>query len=880
MYKQGDTLGHYEIAALIGQGGMGQVYRAKDTRLMRTVALKVIHRSLQLNGTPSSTDFATRVYREARAVASLNHPNVVGVFDIGEHGDVLFLSMEHVTGETLREFVGRNEIPWSRRVRWLIDIARALGAAHRAGVVHRDIKPENVILRDDGVIKVLDFGIARRTPAEGETAADTVTGAGVAGTPLYMSPEQIRAEPLDGRSDQFAWGILAYELFVGERPWVSNAQGNLPVLAAILSTPAPPMSQRAHLPAAVEHTVMRALSKNREDRFATMDDVADALEPHGTLTSDRSETSLAPPATRSMEPEAFAATTRVPTTVSSPEVPKLAEGARGSRAKWFAAAGALALAAAVVISFRPYPPSVPPKPPVYAQKYAISSNPEAAKDFEHGKRLWEDGAQSRALRLFEEAATKDPTLALAHLYLAVLTFSRDPMEAQGHFGTAFQFRHALKAQEDALLHAAEAYVKPAPDLDEWETRLLSATRRFPSDHVLFFFLGRAREATQDVVNARAAYEKSLALKPEFLPAMDALALLDSRVGKDAEALAQLDKCLSISRLATTCLEHKIELSMGAGECGKAKDDAAAWGQVEADSADAQHSFALALAAIGTPRPSIEEVLKRRWALTPSDDRNQVQLGDQLSLSLLDGRFAEALKLARELEAGLSLNATRTEHAEYALRRALIHFENNRIADAAEEASAFLARMEAYQASPLDADPSIDFWEFLFRAGKVSRADFYERRAQWLDAEKHRQTRLGKDNKAEDVMWAKVFAGFVETKEEADEALAVLPKYAPLQTPALAPLWYNFSVGKTFFLAGRIDEALPRLKRVTSACIALRAPQLHTRASLFFARASEAHGDVEAAKRGYAVVISRWSKPGTTSVSAKMAKEHMLLIDRE
>jgi eukaryotic-like serine/threonine-protein kinase len=887
MYKEGDTLAHYEIAALIGQGGMGQVYRAKDTRLMRTVALKVIHRSLQHYGTPSA-DFSTRVYREARAVASLNHPNVVAVFDIGEHDDVLFLCMEHVTGETLREFIGRPEISWSRRVRWLIDIARALGAAHRAGVIHRDIKPENVILRDDGVIKVLDFGIARRTPSEGEAAADTVTGAGVAGTPLYMSPEQIRAEPLDGRSDQFAWGILAYELLTGERPWVSTAQSNLPVLAAILSTPAPPLSQRAALPSAVEQTVMRALSKGREDRFATMDALADALEPHGTLVSERSETSL-PPATRSMEPEAFAATTRVPTTVTSPEIPKLDGGNRSSRSKWFAAGGALALAAAVVVSFRPHPPSAPPKPPVYAQKYAISSNPEAANAFEQGKRLWADGAQSRAIHLFEEAATKDPTLALAHLYLALLTFAKEPMDAQRHFGAAFQYRYTLTAQEDQLLRAAEAYVKPSPDLDEWETRLLEATHKFPSDHVLFFFLGRAREATTlngtsegalATVQARAAYEKSLALAPTFLPAMDALAVLDSSVGRNAEALARLNQCLGISRLATSCLEHKIDLSMRAGDCNKAKDDAAGWTQIEADSADAQLTFAMTLAALGAPRPSVEEVLKQRWLLSPAEDRKKVQLDDQLALSLLDGRFDEAIRLARDIEADLPRHATRKEHADYAVRRALIHFENNRMNEAAEEASRFLARMEAYQAAPFDAEASIDFWEFLLRAGKISRADFQARRTQWLDAEKNRQARLGKGTSGQDTVWAKAFAVFVESKEEAEEALAMLPKYGPLTEPALAAPWYNFSVGKAFFWAGRIDEALLRLQRVANSCIALATPQLHTRANLFYARASEAHGDIDTAKRAYGVVLSRWSKPGTTSISAKIAKEHMLLIDRE
>ena len=213
MLKPGDTFDRYTIDAVIGQGGMGSVYRAHDTRLDRRVALKVI------SDGAAGADANARLLREAKAAAALDHPNAVSIFECGELDGAPYIVMELVSGRTLREVVGDASIPVATRVGWLADVARALGAAHRRGLVHRDVKPENVMVRDDGVVKVLDFGIARRAAGQVDAGAPTqppalptLTKEGVkVGTPTYMAPEQIRGEDLDGRADQFAWGVLTYE---------------------------------------------------------------------------------------------------------------------------------------------------------------------------------------------------------------------------------------------------------------------------------------------------------------------------------------------------------------------------------------------------------------------------------------------------------------------------------------------------------------------------------------------------------------------------------------------------------------------------------------------------------------------------------------------
>ncbi|AUX42864.1 uncharacterized protein SOCE26_042990 [Sorangium cellulosum] len=283
MLKPGDSFERYTIEAAIGMGGMGCVYRAHDARLGRRVAIKVIA------GGAAGHEADARLLREARAAAALDHPNAVAIFDVGEIKGAPFIVMELVEGRTLRSALGDAAVPASTRVTWLADVGRALAAAHRRGLVHRDIKPENVMVRDDGVIKVLDFGIARRAAGAADPSASTeapalptLTALGVKlGTPVYMAPEQIRGAELDGRADQFAWGVLAFELLTGRLPW-RGAGDMLAVVASILTDDADRAAlEAASVPPAVSAVVLRALAKRPEDRFASMEDLVRALEAAG-----------------------------------------------------------------------------------------------------------------------------------------------------------------------------------------------------------------------------------------------------------------------------------------------------------------------------------------------------------------------------------------------------------------------------------------------------------------------------------------------------------------------------------------------------------------------------------------------------------------------
>ncbi len=279
----GSKVGKYLLGRAIGEGGMGVVYVASDPELAREVALKVVGRTAS-----DSPALGKRLVREARSAAQLQHPNIVTIFDVGQVDGSTYLAMELIAGRSLRAYVGDRSVPLRQRVAWLVDVARALAAAHRRGLVHRDIKPENVMVRDDGVIKVVDFGIALRTEARpGEVWSAPLTGTdAIVGTPLYMAPEQLRNEELDGRCDQFAWGVLAYELVSGARPW--KAEG-LALVGEILTADAPRLTstlEEGAVPPALAASIGRAMAKAPADRFPSMDDAAAAL---------LAATALAPP---------------------------------------------------------------------------------------------------------------------------------------------------------------------------------------------------------------------------------------------------------------------------------------------------------------------------------------------------------------------------------------------------------------------------------------------------------------------------------------------------------------------------------------------------------------------------------------------------------
>jgi serine/threonine protein kinase/Tfp pilus assembly protein PilF len=293
----GTRLGSYEIVAPLGAGGMGEVHRAHDTRLGRDIAVKVLPDDLS-----SSPERLARFEREARIVARLNHPNIVTLYSIEEAAGTRFLTMELVEGRSLADLIGPAGLPLAQVLDVMTPIADALAAAHSKGIVHRDLKPANVMVTHDGRVKVLDFGLAKVTHAEPDrqragtaTIASPLSMVGeVLGTVPYMAPEQIFGEDVDARTDLFAFGILAFELVAGRRPF--GGKTTWETTAAIMRDAPPPLATiRSDVPADFERAINRCLEKQPDDRFQSAVDVANELRAI-RRTLERGAMSMATPA--------------------------------------------------------------------------------------------------------------------------------------------------------------------------------------------------------------------------------------------------------------------------------------------------------------------------------------------------------------------------------------------------------------------------------------------------------------------------------------------------------------------------------------------------------------------------------------------------------
>src|SRR6187549_641330 len=280
----GTHLGSYEIVALIGAGGMGEVYRARDPKLQRDVAIKVLSASFA-----QAPDALDRFEREALSVARLSHPNILAIYGFAHDGPRAYVVTELVDGETLRARLEQGALPQRRAVGYALQIARGIAAAHSRGLVHRDLKPENVMITRDDQVKILDFGLAKTVAAaEPEMTQAGGTNAGtILGTFAYMAPEQVRGLAIDHRADIFAFGAVLYEMLSGERAFKGETAADT-MTAVLVKDPPELDAARLNIAPGLDRIVRRCLEKSPELRFQSATDLAFALD---TLSNSSSSVS-------------------------------------------------------------------------------------------------------------------------------------------------------------------------------------------------------------------------------------------------------------------------------------------------------------------------------------------------------------------------------------------------------------------------------------------------------------------------------------------------------------------------------------------------------------------------------------------------------------
>jgi serine/threonine protein kinase len=845
----GTLVDRYVVLSLLGTGGMGDVYEARDPKLQRLVALKVLR-----GDSATGPDGAARLLREARAVAALSHPNVLVVHDVGEVREpeelrgVSYIAMERVIGRSLRSFIGDASVPMARRIGWIVDTARALGAAHEVGLVHRDVKPENVMVGDDGVVKVLDFGLARRVGAQVFASASSDVHSeptlrrenvalvdpdskSIAGTMFYMAPEQLRGEPLDGRTDQFSWGVLAYELVTGAAPWRRSGEPLVAVSEILSLEPRAPRDVDPMVPAAVSETILKAMSKRAVARFGSMREIVESL-------GGRHPTSV-----------------HVPTSTQASiaaSVPRTRPAMR--RAVLTLVAGCVLLGTAVALWRGKQMPAVTPSNAAVAAPRAAgildlplprTNNPDALAAYRMGLQKLRDGNDDDSGIDFQRAAGLDPGMAEARLRMVLSwDWTKSSRQRRDEFTAAYSLRAGLSDRDLALLDAMEPMMRDPYDIHETAVRMRRAHERFPLDAEVWFEGCTWALFDYDDAEALRDAKRASEIDPSYASAWALLGHeIGATYGDPKLAFEAFERCLTIVPQSHQCLTSRAWLEDYVGNCSGAEAD-----DRQADVPDCR---AAALAALGAPRQTIDEVLSAPAAKFSADWGASIL---RVHLDVLNGSFSAA-----ELEArGLAKAAVDSAGSQPLLVLAHLLVEMGRTSEANRLATDYLARKDGWHSPPLAG--TMDMLGLL-------RADGYLSEGAWkTEADRAFHSIAGRLNARQ---WVLIY-GRAESPAEAAPALARLPDVGPLNrrvrrtyTAALA--------GHLFLLDGRIDEAIALLAPEAKRCDGLFYPFEFVHASLWLGEALEAKGDAPGACAAYKGVLDHWGHAKPRSVSADKAR---------
>ena len=365
-----EHIGRFKVEALLGRGGMGEVYKAFDPTLQRIVAVKTVRPDID------RPEYLDRLMREAQACARLSHPNIVTVYEAGQIDGIVFIAMEYLQGENLSQVLERKALSFEAKIRILAQVLEALHHAHGLEVVHRDIKPSNIHIQSDGSVKLVDFGLARMLQA------DTLTASGnVLGTPHYASPEQLKGDEIDRRTDIYSTGVMAYEMLSGRRPFEpDNSSISSVILKVIQETPAPMDTDMSRMLPEIEGIVSRAMAKAPVDRFQSADEMRGALV--NFLEQSRAKISQ-------IESRG-GSTVVVPPPQAIPEMPLSAAVPEDESRRWWWAGGAAAAAAVIVaavligwpasnVESATALPNAPAGPATAPPAAAVVPDPEPAK---------------------------------------------------------------------------------------------------------------------------------------------------------------------------------------------------------------------------------------------------------------------------------------------------------------------------------------------------------------------------------------------------------------------------------------------------------------------------------------------------------------------
>jgi len=801
----------YRIDHLFGRGGMGEVYRAYDDTLQRSVALKILGVDSSGCGTTDHREESKRrLLREARVVSSLKHPHIVEIYDFGESAGLPYLVLELCEGGSLRKVMAAGASR-ADRLRWLREIAEGLAHAHDQGIVHRDTKPENVLLMRDGVAKVADFGIAK---ALNHDQSGNKSLFEIIGTPRYMAPEQRLGGVIDARVDQYAWSLVAYELLTNSLPPWSTIHGlRSPRLAA--SAPAVP----THLRRVLE----RAMASDPEERYANMRE----------LIAD-----LSPPRRR----------------LRRSVIPVVAVAALGA-----AAAGGFRVIERTTV-MAPSVASTKARPLFDAEKVDAEMvsrcAPAARSAFTVALQLWRDAAQWEAVPKFDEATKSDPECAPASLYYLIAATHTFPRRRE-QFRLARDRRAKLNERERRLLEALEPTVADRHDFDEELRRAGALAEQMPVDPDAQRIYGRALYRVDKLDEALAVVDRFAALYPNPIPGNEYLAAtIQIARGDTAAALERFGRCLQIAPDSGDCLLWKGRFLAAQGKCGEAESTFRHLTSVVPESEPAHFNLANVL-LISTHDPSAARgVFEERWRyLSPNSygpDLNPelARLADEYRMAIVGGDLERALPLVRKWSEGTRSSNNARFRGEPLVELIELLRELGYAQEARDLSREGLREQHSWTADDV-FDAKIELARSSYLTGVIDAARFRELRDEWIALHPHLTL-------AE--RWFGGFAGLPIVGADMDPPVAVGQYVADwsMMTPEA------FARAATELLrAGRVSDAVQHAEAAAKSCSVFSA-RGYFHAQIALAKAHDAAHDVAYACKQYGALQDALAKSHRSS----------------
>ncbi|WP_394827129.1 protein kinase domain-containing protein [Pendulispora albinea] len=801
--------GRYRIDGVLGRGGMGEVYRAFDDTFQRAVALKVVRVDMSDETTDHRDESKRRLLNEARLVSVLKHPHIVEVYDAGESSGLAYLVLELCDGGSLRKAMSEGASE-ADRLRWIIEIAEALAHAHDQGIIHRDVKPENVILTRDGVAKVADFGIAK---ALARDRAGNSTG--IVGTPRYMAPEQILGGAVDARADQYAWGLVAYELLSGSH-WRSRDAGPLRDGHLVTGDPAVPPSFR--------RVLARVLSNDPRARY---DDVRTLLGEWRHPTGRR----RAWPRTLAIIAASMA----------------LVAGAFTLTRQSAGQSGARKVALASPSADEPAKHAGEGLPSSFARP-EDSMQPEARAAYDAAVQLWVDASSQDALASLAMATQLDTSFARAHLLYALI--DDVTADARQHWQLAAQHRSKLSSRDRDLLDALGPSLHDPVDLEETRTLLERLEKRFPEDPDIPLFIASRYLRAWDGKRALPFADRAMEWPRPIARLMRARCL--AKLNRVEDSRAEYGACFASSPSATGCLRWNAKLDAAEGRCQSVENLARQLIAAAPNNPDGYYFLAGGLVGQTASMPSAQAALETRWLVAPESGRTWLRLQDTFYLQVSSGAFDDAERTLDAWQAE-SLRFSDADHrGRPAVERLLLNLELGRTKKAASLARTYLEQSRAWtEGASIVFD--IEAYRVLYWSHAIDRTEFDRLRAAWLLASEHRRAGM---NEMALYRWYEGFVEPVATEEDAVLAVSRRPEGMEEPDRELMQTQSMQRLGRMYLLAGQTDQALVFLKRSVESCF-YRYPFHQMWANLDYAAAVSQKGDTALALKSIDTILHRW-----------------------